>query len=135
MPGGRDAGFLGQKVAEYNGGKVIGSARDQDGVIDPANRARVVEFVESFAPGVLPVPYAEATCLFTNVPRDDMIIDRAEGITIVSPCSGQGAKFAPLIGELVMDLVSGSQRAAERFRAVGQRFASTISLEPNSTGA
>ncbi|WP_312676477.1 FAD-dependent oxidoreductase [Microbacterium sp.] len=123
LPGGRDAGFRGQKIAEYNGGRVIGSARDQDGVIDPANRERVTDFVSRFVPGLELQPYAEATCLFTNVPRDDMIIDRAEGITIVSPCSGQGAKFAPLLGELVYDLVAGSQHAVDRFRAAGQRFA------------
>lgn len=123
LPGGRDAQFRGQKVAEYNGGRVIPSARDQNGQIDPANRGRVVDFVERFTPGLLTTPYAESTCLFTNVPSDDMIIDRVEGITILSPCSGQGAKFAPLLGELVLDLVSGSQRASDRFRAAGQRFA------------
>lgn len=123
LPGGRDAQFRGQKIAEYNGGRPIASAHHQDGEIDPMNRGRVVSFVERFAPGVLPTPYAETTCLFTNVPRDDMIIDRADGITILSPCSGQGAKFAPLLGELVLDLVAGSERAAERFRAAGQRFA------------
>jgi len=123
LPGGRDAEFRGQKIAEYNGGRVIPSAGHQDGTIDPANRARVVEFVERFTPGMLHESYAETTCLFTNVPGDDMIIDRAEGITVVSPCSGQGAKFAPLLGELVLDLVSGSGRASDRFRAAGQRFA------------
>lgn len=123
LPGGRDAGFAGQKLAEYNGGRVIDSARDQDGVIDAGNRERVTAFVNDFLPGLEATPYAEATCLFTNVPRDDMIIDRAEGITILSPCSGQGAKFAPLLGELVLDLVQGSEVAAERFRAAGQRFA------------
>lgn len=123
LPGGRDAQFRGQKIAEYNGGRVIPSARDQDGRIDPRNRKRVAGFVERFARGLLPTPYAETTCLFTNVPRDDMIIDRAEGITILSPCSGQGAKFAPLLGELVLDLVTGSRPTSERFRAAGQRFA------------
>ncbi len=123
LPGGRDADYRGQKIAEYNGGRRIASARDQDGVIDAANRERVSAFVGRFAPGLVPDAYAETTCLFTNVPRDDMIIDRAAGVTIVSPCSGQGAKFAPLIGEWVLDLVSGSQQAVERFRAVGQRFA------------
>ena len=123
LPGGRDAGFGGQKVAEYNGGRVIPSARDQDARIDPANRARVAGFVGRFAPGLDPEPYAETTCLFTNVPHEDMIIDRAEGITVLSPCSGQGAKFAPLLGELVLDLVSGGSSTSDRFRAVGQRFA------------
>lgn len=123
LPGGRDAGFAGQKLAEYNGGRIIDSAFDQDGVIDTGNRERVITFAREFLPGLDPAPYAEATCLFTNVPRDDMIIDRAEGITILSPCSGQGAKFAPLLGELVLDLVQGSETATERFRAAGQRFA------------
>ncbi|MFP3458269.1 hypothetical protein R0J89_18660, partial [Psychrobacter sp. SIMBA_152] len=67
-------------------------------------------------------PYAETTCPFTNVPRDDMLIDRADGITIVSPCSGQGAKFAPVLGGLVVDLVLRSGRPQSRFRAAGQRF-------------
>ena len=125
LPGGRDAGFDGQKVAEYMGGRRIASAYAQDGIIDPANRVRVTDFVREFTPGLDPAPYAETTCLFTNVPRDDMIIDRAEGITILSPCSGQGAKFAPLFGELVYDLVAGSGIAGERFRASGQSFERT----------
>ena len=108
LPGGRDAGFRGQKIAEYNGGRRISSAREQDGVIDPTNRKRVRDFVGEFMPGLETQSYAESTCLFTNVPRDDMIIDSADGITILSPCSGQGAKFAPLLGELVYDLVAGS---------------------------
>lgn len=123
LPGGRDAGFRGQKIAEYNGGRVIPDAAHQDGLIDPANRRRVTAFVEEFTPGLVPESYAETTCLFTNVPRDDMIIDRAAGVTILSPCSGQGAKFAPLLGELVLDLVAGSQQTADRFRAIGQSFA------------
>jgi sarcosine oxidase len=123
LPGGRDAEYRGQKIAEYNGGRAIASASEQDRRIDPANRDRVRGFVEEFAPGLRPESYAETTCLFTNVPREDMIIDRAEGITIVSPCSGQGAKFAPLLGELVYDLVAGTQVARERFRALGQSFA------------
>ncbi|MGO3886109.1 MAG: FAD-dependent oxidoreductase [Mycetocola sp.] len=122
LPGGRDADFRGQKIAEYNGGKTIPSALAQDGVIDPANRERVTRFVRQFTPGMTPEPYAETTCLFTNVPRDDMIIDRADGITILSPCSGQGAKFAPLLGELVYDLVAGSGTPHERFRMTGQTF-------------
>lgn len=126
LPGGRDADYAGQKVAEYNGGRTLPSAAGQDGRIDPGNRARVAEFVQRRAPGLDPAPYAETTCIFTNVPRDDMIIDRADGITIVSPCSGQGAKFAPLLGELVLDLVLGSGQAQDRFRAAGQRFEAAL---------
>ena len=108
LPGGRDAGFRGQKVAQYNGGKILPSAAEQDGQIDPDNRRRVIEYVAKYLPGLVPEPYAETTCLFTNTPTEDFILDRADGITILSPCSGHGAKFAPLIGRLAADLATGA---------------------------
>ncbi|MGW0734740.1 FAD-dependent oxidoreductase [Streptomyces sp. NPDC002851] len=115
LPGGRDAGFRGQKLAEFNGGKVLPSAADQDGVMAAANRARVVAYVERYLPGLVPVPYAETTCLFTNTPTEDFLVDSADGITLVSPCSGHGAKFAPLIGEIAADVATGSAPGPERF--------------------
>ena len=116
LPGGRDARFRGQKVAEYNGGKRLRSAAEQSGTVDPANRARVVEYVRRFLPGLVPAPYAETTCLFTNTPTEDFVIDGVDGVTVVSPCSGHGAKFAPLLGEIAADVATGSGRAPEEFR-------------------
>ncbi|WP_104181908.1 FAD-dependent oxidoreductase [Arthrobacter sp. B0490] len=116
LPGGRDAGFAGQKVAEYNGGGIIPSAAEQTGTVDPRNRLRVVDYVRKYLPGVDPEPYAETTCLFTNTPDEDFIVDRAHGITILSPCSGHGAKFAPLIGRWAADLATGSGSVPARFR-------------------
>jgi sarcosine oxidase len=114
LPGGRDVEGRGHKVAEFDGGRVIPSAAHQDGVVDPANRARVVDWVRRNLPGVDPVPYAESTCLFTSTPTEDFVIDRVEGITLVSPCSGHGAKFAPLIGSLAADAATG-ERVEPRF--------------------
>jgi sarcosine oxidase len=116
LPGGRDAGFRGQKVAEYNGGRRLRSAAQQSGVVDPANRARVVEHVRRFLPGLVPEPYAETTCLFTNTPTEDFVIDGVDGVTVVSPCSGHGAKFAPLVGEIGADVATGAGTAPEPFR-------------------
>ena len=115
LPGGRDAGFRGQKIAEFLGGRRIASAADQDGVVDPTNRARVVEYVEQYLPGLVPEPYAETTCLFTSTPTEDFVVDGVEGITLVSPCSGHGAKFAPLIGNIAADVATGAGRAPDRF--------------------
>jgi len=120
LPGGRDAGFRGQKVAEYNGGKILPSAAEQDGQISPDNRRRVIDYVEQYLPGLVPEPYAETTCLFTNTPTEDFIIDRADGITILSPCSGHGAKFAPLIGQLAADLATGTGAVPDQFRLAAQ---------------
>jgi sarcosine oxidase len=108
LPGGSDADHRGQKVAEFNGGKRLSSASMQDQVVDPMNRRRVVAYVERHLPGLVAESYAETTCLFTNTPDEHFVLDRAEGITVVSPCSGHGAKFAPLIGAMTADLASGA---------------------------
>jgi len=115
LPGGRDAGFRGQKIAEFLGGRRIASAADQDGVVDPANRTRIVDYVRQYLPGLHPEPYAETTCLFTSTPNDDFLIDGTDGITLVSPCSGHGAKFAPLIGDIAADVATGEAHAPDRF--------------------
>ena len=121
LPGGRDAGFGGQKVAEYNGGKFIPSAAAQTGLVDPGNRRRVVDYVRKYLPGLDPEPYAETTCLFTNTPTEDFLIDRADGLTVLSPCSGHGAKFAPLIGQWAADLATGAAGVPARFRQATAR--------------
>lgn len=120
LPGGRDAAFAGTKegvkVAEYLGGKRLRSAAGQDGVVDQLNRERVVRYVERHLPGLVPEPYAETTCLFTSTPSGDFVIDRTDGVTVLSPCSGHGAKFAPLLGELALALVNGDDVVPHRFR-------------------
>ena len=120
MPGGRDAEFRGQKLAEFNAGRKMSTAANQDGRIDPANRDRVVDYVRRYLPGLVPEPYAETTCLFTNTPTEDFVIDGVDGITLVSACSGHGAKFAPLIGELAAAAATGDDAAVPaRFRVGG----------------
>jgi len=72
-------------------------------------------------------PLAQAkTCLYTMTPDEDFIIDRLPGlpdVVVASPCSGHGFKFAPVIGEIVADLVTrgATQRDISRFRLA--RFA------------
>ena len=114
LPGGRDAGFRGQKLAEYAAGKPLASAYDQDRHIDSANRERLISYVTDTLPGLVPEPYAETTCLFTSTPTHDFVLDRSENLTVISPCSGHGAKFAPLIGVLAAHLASASTPAAGR---------------------
>lgn len=114
LPGGRDAEFRGQKVAQFNGGRVLPSAGEQDGVADGANRSRMIDYVSRHLPGVVPEPYAETTCIFTNTPDEHFLFERCEGITVVSPCSGHGAKFAPLIGVLAAAAASASDEDAAR---------------------
>jgi sarcosine oxidase len=49
-----------------------------------------------------------AVCLYTNTPHGDFLIDRHpedSRVLLASPCSGHGFKFAPVIGEVLADLV------------------------------
>lgn len=116
LPGRRDADFRGQKIAQFNGGPILPSALDQDGVIRSAMRDRMIQYTAKYLPGAVPEPFAEATCLFTNTPHENFLIDEADGIVIISACSGHGAKFAPLLGELAADLALGTGSVPEEFK-------------------
>jgi monomeric sarcosine oxidase len=94
------------KVAEHHRGAET-TADTRDGVVDPAARERVTSYVRSRLPGLDPTPQAELTCLYTTTKNEDFVIDRRGPIVVCSPCSGHGAKFAPLIGELAADFVDG----------------------------
>ena len=67
-------------------------------------------------PGLDPAPVNEASCLYTWTANEDFILDRPGGgpFVIASPCSGHGAKFAPLLGEIIADLAAGPPRPATR---------------------
>jgi sarcosine oxidase len=47
------------------------------------------------------------TCLYTNAPDEEFVIDRSGPIVVGSPCSGHGFKFVPLIGRVLADLATG----------------------------
>ena len=76
-------------------------------------------YVEQWLPGLEPTPRGETTCLYTITPSEDFVLDRVGPIVVCSPCSGHGAKFAPLVGELVADLVGRSRRRARPVPARG----------------
>ena len=115
LAGGRDGGAGDdRKVGEHDlGTPVTGDGRD--GVVDPESRRRVVDYVQRWLPGLDPTPRAEATCLYTKTPTEDFILDRRGPVVVCSPCSGHGAKFAPLIGEYAARLAFGDGDTPDRF--------------------
>lgn len=94
------------KVGRMEGQPVTASSRD--GVVDDRSRRVIRGFVEEHLPGLDPEPVAEMSCLFTMTPDEDFVLDRVGPVVVASPCSGHGAKFAPLLGVLVADLVEGA---------------------------
>ncbi|EFL20738.1 sarcosine oxidase, monomeric form [Streptomyces himastatinicus ATCC 53653] len=116
LPSGSDGGPLpAMKVAEHDRGTPT-TATTRTGVVDASSRTRVSEFVRDRLPGLAPDPVAEATCLYTTTPDEDFVLDRHGPLVIVSACSGQGAKFTPLIGAMAADLATGRAEPHPRFR-------------------
>jgi sarcosine oxidase len=84
----------------------------------PHDLERLVSWVNSRLPGVSSQPEQVQTCLYTDTPDADFVVDRVPGarqVVTVSACSGHGFKFAPIIGELVVGLLNASDAPA-RFR-------------------
>jgi monomeric sarcosine oxidase len=127
LPGGRDGGVPGTvKVGEHDPGQVT-TAAGRDFLIDPAARDRVRAFVGDRLPGLDPEPKNEASCLYTWTATEDFILDRPGGgpFVVASPCSGHGAKFAPLLGEIVADLAAGVPAPDPRFTLAAHRALKT----------
>jgi sarcosine oxidase len=84
----------------------------------PHDLERLVSWVNSRLPGVSSQPEQVQTCLYTDTPDADFVVDRVPGarqVVTVSACSGHGFKFAPIIGEMVVGLLNASDAPA-RFR-------------------
>jgi sarcosine oxidase len=128
LAGGRDGGpGDDRKIGEHDAG-VETTAAGRDGVVNPASRDRLVDYVRRWLPGLEPTPRGETTCLYTETPSEDFILDRFDDLVVCSPCSGHGAKFAPLIGELVAGLVVGDGTVPERFRLANHLTGRTASV-------
>ncbi len=85
-------------------------------------RDRVRAFVRDRLGGLDPAPVGEVTCLYTSTPSEDFILDRHGPFVVCSPCSGHGAKFAPLVGEIAADLACGGASPEPRFTLAAHRF-------------
>jgi sarcosine oxidase len=115
LASGADVPVPAMKVARFDDG-VQTTADTRDGRITDAQRRDVVDYVREWLPSVEPVPIAESSCLLTMTSDEDFILDRSGPLVVASPCCGHGAKFAPLIGSMIADLVTGQAQPAPRFR-------------------
>jgi monomeric sarcosine oxidase len=115
LPAGRDGEVPGAvKLGEHHVGTVT-TGDGRDGIVNPAVRDRVGAFVRQHLGGLDPDPVGEVTCLYTSTANEDFILDRHGPFVVCSPCSGHGAKFAPLVGEIAADLACGGAPSELRF--------------------
>ena len=74
--------------------------------VHEADREAARRYAASRFPDLGPEVVYEKVCLYTNTPDEDFIVDTVPGlpsVLVLSPCSGHGFKFAPLIGQIAAD--------------------------------
>lgn len=94
----------------------VGGATDPDDVREPddADANLIAEQVEVMFPKHDPRPVRMARCLYTVTPDENFIIAPSaahERVLLFSTCSGQGFKYAPVLGELAEEWLNGSPSA------------------------
>jgi sarcosine oxidase len=68
------------------------------------------------------------TCMYTNTPDHDFVIDFAPDdrrIVVISACSGHGFKFGPIVGDIAADLVIEGRTGRNISRFSAARFATS----------
>lgn len=108
-------GDEGVKVGEHHAGRPVDPDR-RPAEPDLAACERVSEYVSEWLPGLDPTPRSWAGCLYDTTPTEDFVIDRRGPLVIAAGTSGHGFKFAPILGEMVADLVFGGSQHLARFR-------------------
>jgi monomeric sarcosine oxidase len=117
-----DGQITGIKLAYHHPGEVIS---DLDAERTPVDE-NYIEEIRGYAKRRFPnlgsnVTYSQ-TCVYTNTPNHDFIIDRVpdqSNVFLVSGCSGHGFKFTVLLGKIISMLATdddGYKRDLSRFK-------------------
>lgn len=116
----------GLKCAEHSGGAVVDDPGRLSPDVDRADLSRVERFLASHLPGISPTLVDHAPCMYTMSPDENFIVDRHPEhaqVVFAAGLSGHGFKFAPVLGEALVDLtLEGRSRLPIEFLSVA-RFA------------
>lgn len=115
LPVGKFGGPLGLKLALHSPG---GDVTDPDAVnrnTKEVDERVLIQFLNQFMPDGYESILVMKTCLYTNSPDQDFILDYLpdfdKDVAFASGFSGHGFKFASVIGEIMADLaINGSTR-------------------------
>jgi sarcosine oxidase len=112
----------GAKAAFHHAGEHTTAATIRREVGDDEVQA-VESVVAQRVPGLSPHAIRSATCIYTNTPDENFLIDfhpAHRNVILASACSGHGFKFAPVIGDMITGLVRGDVEARPQLFSVGR---------------
>ncbi len=99
---------LGMKVAEHSGGTPIDDPTTVSRATERGELGRCEKFVDDHFQFTRRRLVHDSVCMYTVSPDEHFIVDRHPALTntsFVAGCSGHGFKFAPVIGEHLVNLV------------------------------
>jgi sarcosine oxidase len=103
----------GFKFGRYHHRGETAAADNMRREIDAEDERLLRQFGERYFPEGCGPTMALRSCIFTNTPDGQFILDRHpqhRQVILASPCSGHGYKFCSVIGEIVADLATGEGR-------------------------
>jgi glycine/D-amino acid oxidase-like deaminating enzyme len=98
------------KVSEHSGGTLVMDPLTAQRDREAADDRRIEAFVADYLPGVLPERVDHKTCFYTRTPDSHFVLDTYPGtsnVAYTAGLSGHGYKFAPVLGELMVDMATG----------------------------
>jgi len=102
----------GAKVASHHEGARVG-IEHIDRRVSEEEVAAMRRLLERLMPDAAGDLRASSVCCYTDAPDGHFVVGPLPGapeVLVVSPCSGHGFKFAPVIAEIVADIVTDSAR-------------------------
>ena len=97
-------GSAGVKIGFHAIGSVV-DPDNRDSSPDPATHEQLQRYAEQWLPGAEAATAVSTTCLYTQTPDHNFVIDRQGPIVVAAGFSGHGFKFGPALGELITRLV------------------------------
>jgi sarcosine oxidase len=100
----------GFKIGLYHHFQERGAADELSRVPTERDEAALREGVAKFLPEANGDILGLRTCMFTNTPDENFILDALPDfpeVIVASPCSGHGFKFSTAIGDILADMAMG----------------------------
>ena len=104
------------KIAEHTGGDAVADPLSANRDPSETDDRRIMEFVEEHLPGVTCERLEHKTCFYTRTPDQHFILDRHphfENVAFAAGLSGHGYKFAPALGESLVDIATSGKTSVD----------------------
>lgn len=98
------------KISEHNSGERFKTWDQMDRDINEIDIHNITQFCNDFLPDIGPIEKS-VSCMYTMTPDHNFIIDRHPDhfkSALAAGLSGHGYKFAPVIGDILVDLSLGN---------------------------